>query len=166
MGSRGAISRSTPPSGSIRARMESTSVFARGACAESAACRMSRASSSIDRPRFAARTRNRALIESSMSRIVMLAIAKVPNLSMIAFSSLMATQAAATRAIGRALLPQRRSGCGSSTGCCSLWWGPVPLIIGSAARPANYVSTPHSPHPTREPMKEAENKCLLTWKGS
>jgi hypothetical protein len=40
----------------------------------SATVKMSRASVSIDRPCWAARTRNRALVDSSKRRIVMLAI--------------------------------------------------------------------------------------------
>jgi len=50
MASRGATSNSTPPSGSIRARMESTRVPIRERSIDSAVRRMSRASSSMERP--------------------------------------------------------------------------------------------------------------------
>src|SRR5262249_10546624 len=48
--SRGAISSSRPPKGSMRARMASTNPFVRDGSMDSAVRRMSRASSSIERP--------------------------------------------------------------------------------------------------------------------
>ena len=71
-GSRGGNSRSTPPSGAIRARIAAARLRARGLCT-TASRRISRASSSMDRPLPAARTRNRVFTSSSRLRIVMLA---------------------------------------------------------------------------------------------
>jgi hypothetical protein len=74
MGSRGAISRSTPPKGSNRLRIASARFKGRFGSSARAEVRTRRASSSIDLPWRAARTRSRAFTTSSRRRIVMLAI--------------------------------------------------------------------------------------------
>jgi hypothetical protein len=76
MGSRAGRSRSTPPTGATRPRMAAARL--RGGGAALTTCRrISRASSSIERPCSAARTRRRRLRSSSRLRIVMLAIAAI-----------------------------------------------------------------------------------------
>src|SRR5579863_3501265 len=74
MGSRGGISKSTPPNGSIRRRIASNRFAGLPAFCASALRKICRASSSIERPCRAARTRNLRLSVSSRLRIVMLAI--------------------------------------------------------------------------------------------
>ena len=63
-----------PPTGSICRRIESAKFGLRAGAWLSALVRISRASSSIDRPCRAARRRSRAVVASSSLRIVMLAM--------------------------------------------------------------------------------------------
>ena len=72
-GSRGGNSRSTPPRGVIRARME-LARFRRAIFGFTAFLRITRASSSMERPLSAARIRSRVFTSSSRLRIVMLAM--------------------------------------------------------------------------------------------
>ncbi len=77
-GIRGGSSRSTPPSGSIRARVAAARLRGPG-FRPTTSRRISRASSSIERPLSAAYTRNRVFTSSSRLRIVMLATASAPH---------------------------------------------------------------------------------------
>src|SRR5882672_504574 len=74
IGSRPGTESSTPPSGSKRRRIACARSFDAAASSASAARRMWRTSSSIERLRCAARTLRRALVCSSRFRIVILAI--------------------------------------------------------------------------------------------
>ena len=71
---RGTMGSSTPPNRLKRARIEAARLPGRAGSRFRADCRMSRASSSIERPWTAAWTRRRDLSESSMLRIVILAV--------------------------------------------------------------------------------------------
>lgn len=75
--SRGGMSSSTPPRGSIRRRMAAYRFPGSATSLAKAARRMLRASSSIDRPWRAARRRNLPFTASSRFRIVMLATGRL-----------------------------------------------------------------------------------------
>jgi hypothetical protein len=74
MGPRGGTESSTPPNGSIRLRIASARFPVGSGSWANAVRKMSRASSSIERFRWAARRRNLRFTDSSRLRIVMLAI--------------------------------------------------------------------------------------------